>query len=84
MIQVWRFLATSPARYRRIQEIFTSLSDLRSCITTDTADLLIRSCFAPFCTFLYIFVFYVYGWTVGWCYNVLSLTVVKVGGVLVI
>ncbi|MFS7931470.1 hypothetical protein Hanom_Chr04g00356361 [Helianthus anomalus] len=57
MIQVWGCLATSPLRYRRIQEMFMNQSDYRSCITTNTADLLIRSCLVLIlCTFVYIHV----------------------------
>ncbi|MFS7919706.1 hypothetical protein Hanom_Chr03g00215861 [Helianthus anomalus] len=44
-------------RYQGIQEMFTSMSNHRSCITTDIANLLIMSCFAPFCTFLYIYIY---------------------------
>ncbi|KAJ0493062.1 hypothetical protein HanIR_Chr12g0581811 [Helianthus annuus] len=57
MIQVWGCLATSPLRYQRIQEMFMFLSDYCSCITTNTADLLIRSCLVfILCTFVYIHV----------------------------
>ncbi|KAJ0436959.1 hypothetical protein HanHA300_Chr16g0596511 [Helianthus annuus] len=57
MIQVWGCLATSPLRYRRIQEMFMNRSDYRSCITTNTADLLIRLCLVLIlCTFVYIHV----------------------------
>ncbi|KAJ0813365.1 hypothetical protein HanPSC8_Chr17g0772571 [Helianthus annuus] len=57
MIQVWGCLATSPLRYRRIQEMFMNRSDHRSCITTNTADLLIRLCLVLIlCTFVYIHV----------------------------
>uniref|UniRef100_A0A251SJL2 Uncharacterized protein n=1 Tax=Helianthus annuus TaxID=4232 RepID=A0A251SJL2_HELAN len=56
-IQVRGCLATSPLRYQRIQEMFMFLSDYCSCITTNTADLLIRSCLVLIlCTFVYIHV----------------------------
>ncbi|KAF5800718.1 hypothetical protein HanXRQr2_Chr06g0239871 [Helianthus annuus] len=57
MIQVWGCLATSPLRYQRIQEELTYLSDHLRCITTNTADLLIRSCSISFCTCVFIFMF---------------------------
>ncbi|KAJ0816704.1 hypothetical protein HanPI659440_Chr00c11g0723581 [Helianthus annuus] len=57
MIQVWGCLATSPLRYQRIQEMFMNRSGYRSCITTNTADLLIRLCLVLIlCTFVYIHV----------------------------
>ncbi|KAJ0790412.1 hypothetical protein HanPI659440_Chr05g0215141 [Helianthus annuus] len=57
MIQVWGCLVTSPLRYRRIQEMFMNRSNYRSCITTNTADLLIRLCLVLIlCTFVYIHV----------------------------
>ncbi|MFS7903575.1 hypothetical protein Hanom_Chr01g00025691 [Helianthus anomalus] len=54
---LWGCLATSPLRYRRIQEMFMNRSDYRICITTNTADLLIRLCLVLIlCTFVYIHV----------------------------